>query len=194
MVPALGGAPGVYSARYAGTQGDDAANNAKLLREMAALTGDDAGRVLRQHRRPRRPEGDGDGDGRGAVSWRHRDRARGTGGFGYDPLFLVPEYGQTFGELPPEVKQSMSHRARAFAQLRPAIEREVRLMSFSELHSDIAAFRHYLQSERGLSDNTVQAYGRDLDRFTKWCGLVRYHGVHRADAQRPRPLSRVPAR
>ena len=47
-------------------------------------------------------------------------------------------------------------------------------MSFSELHSDIAAFRHYLQSERGLSDNTVQAYGRDLDRFTKWCGLVRY--------------------
>jgi len=47
-------------------------------------------------------------------------------------------------------------------------------MSLSELHSDIAAFRHYLQSERGLADNTVQAYGRDLDRFVKWCGLVRY--------------------
>ena len=47
------------------------------------------------------------------------DEPRGTGGFGYDPLFLVPEYGKTFGELPPEVKQSMSHRARAFAQLRP---------------------------------------------------------------------------
>jgi integrase/recombinase XerD len=47
-------------------------------------------------------------------------------------------------------------------------------MSFSELNSDIAAFRHYLQSERGLSVNTVQAYGRDLDRFVKWCGLVRY--------------------
>ena len=54
------------------------------------------------------------------------DAPRGTGGFGYDPLFLVPEYGKTFGELPPEVKQSMSHRARAFAQLRPVIEREVR--------------------------------------------------------------------
>ncbi len=47
-------------------------------------------------------------------------------------------------------------------------------MSFAELNSDIAAFRHYLQSERGMSDNTVQAYGRDLDRFVKWCGLVRY--------------------
>jgi XTP/dITP diphosphohydrolase len=52
--------------------------------------------------------------------------ARGAGGFGYDPLFLVPEFGQTFGELPAEVKQSMSHRARAFAQLRPTIECEVR--------------------------------------------------------------------
>jgi integrase/recombinase XerD len=47
-------------------------------------------------------------------------------------------------------------------------------MSLSELNSDIAAFRHYLQSERGLADNTVQAYGRDLDRFARWCALVRY--------------------
>jgi integrase/recombinase XerD len=47
-------------------------------------------------------------------------------------------------------------------------------MSLSELNSDIAAFRHYLQSERGMADNTVQAYGRDLDRFAKWCALVRY--------------------
>jgi XTP/dITP diphosphohydrolase len=54
------------------------------------------------------------------------DAPRGTGGFGYDPLFLVPELGKTFGELPPEVKQAMSHRARAFTQLRPVIEREVR--------------------------------------------------------------------
>jgi integrase/recombinase XerD len=47
-------------------------------------------------------------------------------------------------------------------------------MSLSELNSDIAAFRHYLRSERGLSDNTVQAYGRDLDRFATWCALVRF--------------------
>jgi integrase/recombinase XerD len=49
-------------------------------------------------------------------------------------------------------------------------------MSLSELNSDIAAFRHYLQSERGMSDNTVQAYGRDLDRFARWCALVRFNG------------------
>jgi integrase/recombinase XerD len=47
-------------------------------------------------------------------------------------------------------------------------------MSFAELHSDIAAFRHYLQAERGLSDNTVQAYGRDLDRFARWAALVQF--------------------
>lgn len=46
-------------------------------------------------------------------------------------------------------------------------------MSLHALLSDIGAFRHYLQSERGLADNTVQAYGRDLDRFAKWCGLIR---------------------
>src|SRR5947207_13053828 len=45
----------------------------------------------------------------------------------------------------------------------------------ASLNSDIGAFRHYLQSERGMADNTVQAYGRDLDRFTRWCALVRYH-------------------
>ena len=51
--------------------------------------------------------------------------ASGTGGFGYDPLFLVPEFGKTFGELPPEVKQRMSHRAKALAQRRPVIGREL---------------------------------------------------------------------
>lgn len=47
-------------------------------------------------------------------------------------------------------------------------------MSFAELHSDIGAFHHYLQSERGMADNTVQAYGRDLDRFATWTALVRF--------------------
>jgi XTP/dITP diphosphohydrolase len=122
-VPALGGAPGVYSARYAGTHGDDAANNAKLLREMAHLTGNDraayyvstavladpAGKVLAAV----------EGRCHGVIV----DSPRGTGGFGYDPLFLVPEHGKTFGELPPEVKQAMSHRANAFRELRPVIEK-----------------------------------------------------------------------
>jgi integrase/recombinase XerD len=53
-------------------------------------------------------------------------------------------------------------------------------MSFSELQSDITAFRNYLQAERGMSDNTVQAYGRDLDRFAKWAVLIRF-----AEYQKP---------
>ena len=120
-VPSLGGAPGVYSARYAGAHGDDAANNAKLLREMAHLTGDEraayyvstavladpAGKVVVQV----------EGRCHGVIV----DSPRGSGGFGYDPLFLVPEHGKTFGELPPEVKQAMSHRAEAFKQLRPVL-------------------------------------------------------------------------
>ena len=48
---------------------------------------------------------------------------RGSGGFGYDPLFLVPEYHRTFGELSPRVKHALSHRARALAQLRPVLRR-----------------------------------------------------------------------
>ncbi|HJZ55533.1 MAG TPA: site-specific tyrosine recombinase XerD [Gemmataceae bacterium] len=47
-------------------------------------------------------------------------------------------------------------------------------MSLNQLISDVGAFRHYLQSERGMADNTVQAYGRDLDRFARWCAIVRY--------------------
>jgi integrase/recombinase XerD len=48
-------------------------------------------------------------------------------------------------------------------------------MSLNQLISDVGAFRHYLQSERGMADNTVQAYGRDLDRFARWCAIVRFH-------------------
>ena len=47
-------------------------------------------------------------------------------------------------------------------------------MNLNQLHADLADFHSYLRSERGLSDNTVQAYGRDLDRFANWCGLVRH--------------------
>src|SRR4051794_14095619 len=47
-------------------------------------------------------------------------------------------------------------------------------MSLNELQSDIGAFRHYLRAERGMADNTIQAYGRDLERFATWCALVRF--------------------
>jgi XTP/dITP diphosphohydrolase len=126
VVPALGGVPGVQSARYAGTHGDDAANNAKLLREMTELRGDERAAYYVSTAVLADPSGRVVASTEGRCHGVIVDAPRGGGGFGYDPLFLVPEYGQTFGELPPEVKQSMSHRARAFAQLRPVIEREVR--------------------------------------------------------------------
>jgi XTP/dITP diphosphohydrolase len=118
VVPAIGGDPGVYSARYAGKHVDDAANNAKLIAAMAHLKGDDrtayyvSTAVL----------ADLTGKVVAAVEGRCHGvivtELRGTGGFGYDPLFLIPEYGKTFGELPSEVKQRMSHRANAFRQLK----------------------------------------------------------------------------
>lgn len=125
VVPALGGAPGVDSALYAGTHGDDAANNAKLLRELAAFTGDDRAAYYISTAVLADPTGKVVATVEGRCHGTIAAEYRGTGGFGYDPLFLVPEYGKTFGELPPEVKQRMSHRAKAFEQLRPVIVREV---------------------------------------------------------------------
>ena len=125
VVPALGGAPGVYSARYAGKQGDDAANNAKLLREMKDLTGDARAAYYVSTAVLADPAGRVVATAEGRCHGVIVTEPRGTGGFGYDPLFLVPEYGKTFGELPLEVKQSMSHRARAFAELRAAIVKAV---------------------------------------------------------------------
>jgi XTP/dITP diphosphohydrolase len=120
-VPALGGAPGVYSARYAGKHGADAANNAKLLREMAHLKGVERAAYYVSTAVLADPTGKVIADVEGRCHGIIIDAPRGSGGFGYDPLFMVPELGKTFGELPPEVKQAMSHRARAFEQLRPIL-------------------------------------------------------------------------
>jgi XTP/dITP diphosphohydrolase len=125
VVPALGGAPGVHSARYAGKQGDDEANNEKLLRALAALSGAARAAYYVSTAVLADPTGQAVATAEGQCHGVIVGERRGTGGFGYDPLFLVPEYGQTFGELPHEVKQSMSHRARAFAQLKPLIARLV---------------------------------------------------------------------
>lgn len=123
VVPALGGRPGVFSARYAGKQGDDEANNDKLLAELAPLP--DASRAA--YYVCTAALSDPKGEAHAVVEGRchgviTRER-RGTGGFGYDPLFLVPEYHRTFGELSPVVKHALSHRARALAQLRPVLRR-----------------------------------------------------------------------
>lgn len=122
VVPALGDAPGVYSARYAGKHGDDAANNAKLLAEMAHLSGDDRAAYYVSTAVLADPSGRIVATVEGRCHGMIVTEPRGQGGFGYDPLFLIPEYGQTFGELPASVKQAMSHRAKAFQQLRPLLQ------------------------------------------------------------------------
>ena len=121
-VDALGGAPGVYSARYAGQHGDDAANNAKLLE---ALAGVPAERRTAQFRcalavaDPAGLLGDGVMTAEGVVPGVILDAPRGTGGFGYDPLFYCAELGQTFAEAGVGPKGDVSHRARALASLFP---------------------------------------------------------------------------
>jgi len=123
VVPALNGRPGVYSARYAGKQGDDAANNARLLAELAPLPDDRRAAYYVCVAVLTDPQGVVqacvDGRCHGVIV----PEPRGTGGFGYDPLFLIPEYHRTFGELSTRVKHAISHRARALAQLRPVLRR-----------------------------------------------------------------------
>lgn len=121
VVPALGGAPGVDSALYAGVHGDDAANNAKLLREMAHLRGEQRDAYYVCVAVLADPQGRVVASTEGRCYGRIAESLHGQGGFGYDPLFIVPAYQRTFGELPPQVKQQISHRAQAFARLRPAI-------------------------------------------------------------------------
>src|SRR5579883_3297729 len=125
VVPALGGQPGVYSARWAGRHGDDAANNAKLLAEMAGLAGDRRAAYYVSTAALAAPDGTvvavADGRCHGVIA----TEPRGTSGFGYDPLFLIPEYHATCGELSPTVKQALSHRARAISKLRPSIRQWV---------------------------------------------------------------------
>lgn len=123
-VDALDGAPGVYSARWAGAQGDDAANNAKLLAALA-----DVPAALRTARfrcalvlaDPTGPLGDELVTADGVVEGVILDAPRGHGGFGYDPLFYCPEIGQTFAEAGVGPKGHVSHRARAMAALAPRL-------------------------------------------------------------------------
>ncbi len=121
-VDGLGGRPGVYSARYS-VEGTDEANNAKLVQEVSQLGEEQRGAhyecaiVLAR---------------KGEVAFSCGCRcdgqiilqARGSEGFGYDPYFLLPEYGKTFGEIEPAIKNQISHRAKALAELRRFAEQE----------------------------------------------------------------------
>jgi XTP/dITP diphosphohydrolase len=123
VVPALNGRPGVYSARYAGKQGDDEANNARLLAELAPLPADRRAAYYVCTAALANPRGEVVAVVEGRCHGVITQEPRGTGGFGYDPLFLIPEYHRTFGELSAVVKHALSHRARALAKLRPVLRR-----------------------------------------------------------------------
>lgn len=116
-VDALGGAPGVYSARYAGAHADHAANNAKLLSELADAPDRRARfRCVIALASP-------DGEARcveGRVEGRMAEALSGIGGFGYDPLFVPEGFTRSFAEMPAAEKNAISHRGRAVAAARAA--------------------------------------------------------------------------
>jgi XTP/dITP diphosphohydrolase len=123
-VDALGGAPGVYSARYAGEPHDDAKNNAKLLAALAAVPADKRTARFRSVLALADVTGalgseviTADGSCEGVIL----EAPRGTGGFGYDPLFYSPELGMTFAEAGVGSKNDLSHRARAMGAIKPRL-------------------------------------------------------------------------
>lgn len=120
-VVALDGAPGVYSARYAGEASDDAANNAKLLAELDGVDDARRGAFYTCQLCLSDPRGQVRFEASGTCHGRIAHELRGSHGFGYDPLFVIPEYHRTFGELGPLTKRALSHRARAMAQFRKAL-------------------------------------------------------------------------
>lgn len=113
VVPALGGAPGIYSARWAGPERDFAVAMARVHRELGDK---DRGAMFVSVLALVQPGGDAAlfrGEVRGRLTW----PPRGENGFGYDPMFIPEGYSQTFGELPHAVKYAIDHRARAFQKL-----------------------------------------------------------------------------
>ncbi|MHB8763997.1 MAG: XTP/dITP diphosphatase [Deferrisomatales bacterium] len=119
-VEALGGRPGVWSARYAGPAATDADNNRKLLAELAGVPPGERGAAFECALVLALPGG-GERTAAGRLSGRILAEPRGTGGFGYDPLFAVDGPDLTLAELSLEAKNRLSHRARALARLVPAI-------------------------------------------------------------------------
>lgn len=113
-VEALRGAPGIYSARYAGEHGNDKANNEKLLENMRNESSRRAAFV--SNIACVFPNGDAPIIAEGKIEGEILDAPRGEGGFGYDPLFFVPSLDKTLAEASPEEKNAISHRANALAE------------------------------------------------------------------------------
>jgi len=112
-VAALDGRPGVYSARYSGEDATDDSNKVKLIEELDGVPPEKRGAWYTCHMTLSDPQGNVLIDCESQCHGRIMDEERGEAGFGYDPLFEIPEYGLTFAELGDEVKSVLSHRARA---------------------------------------------------------------------------------
>ncbi|MEK7294244.1 MAG: XTP/dITP diphosphatase [Nitrospirota bacterium] len=117
MVEALGGRPGVHAARYAGEGATYEDNCRKLLHELAGVPRERRGARFITVAAIADPKGKGEGV-QGILNGLITDMPAGTKGFGYDPLFFVPELGKTLAQLAPEEKNRISHRARAFAKIK----------------------------------------------------------------------------
>ena len=108
----LNGAPGIYSARFAGEHATDEDNNKKLMQELSGVSADK--RSARYQCYCALVDGDKQIDiVHGSCEGFITEDPRGNNGFGYDPYFLIEEYGKTFGELDPSIKAKISHRAQA---------------------------------------------------------------------------------
>jgi XTP/dITP diphosphohydrolase len=125
-VDALGGRPGVYSARFSGPDASDASNNRLLLEELRGVPPEKRSAHYVCCAALSDPSGEIRAESRGTCCGRIRSAPAGTGGFGYDPLFEVLEYHRTFGELGPHVKQVLSHRGRA---MRAIVQQIARLLA-----------------------------------------------------------------
>lgn len=122
VVEALGGRPGIYSARFAGKQGDYVANNAKLIEEMEGVPNGKRGASFVCAMVLAAPDGrEWTAEGRcdGVIL----SEPRGSHGFGYDPLFFIPEEGMTMAQLPGGRKNEISHRGRALKAMKGILEK-----------------------------------------------------------------------
>jgi XTP/dITP diphosphohydrolase len=123
VVDALGGRPGIYSARYSGPHATDESNNQLLLKELANIPLERRTAHYVCHAAVSDPQGRIVAEAEARCHGIIRPEPSGRGGFGYDPLFEIQEYHRTFGDLGPTAKACLSHRSRAIGQLLPAIKR-----------------------------------------------------------------------
>ena len=122
VVPALGGRPGVYSARFSGPRATDQTNRTKLLRLLKAQSGHSR-RAYFEACLVVAVNGAVLGSASGRVWGRITKAQSGDGGFGYDPIFQPRGYSRTFGELPADIKHRISHRARAVKRIRDKLSK-----------------------------------------------------------------------